>query len=174
MKYFHRVIPNCGEHNCCQIWLCVSSEYFRSKLIIDNSMCIFRRLRDSYNEETFHDDVIKWKHFLHYWPFVWGIHRWLPLTNASDAEIWRFRWSTTELTVEYTIVRLLIWDLIRSLRRHCSAFFYSYGQPLQCAWQAVIYLLGLSDDDYIPNSQTINQEIIKCRLVSDIHQQVIS
>ena len=22
-----------------------------------------------------HDDVIKWKHFPHYWPFVWGIHR---------------------------------------------------------------------------------------------------
>ena len=21
-----------------------------------------------------HDDVIKWKHFPHYWPFVWGIH----------------------------------------------------------------------------------------------------
>ena len=23
-----------------------------------------------------HDDVIKWKHFPRYWPFVWGIHRW--------------------------------------------------------------------------------------------------
>ena len=23
----------------------------------------------------FHDDVIKWKHFSRYWPFVWGIHR---------------------------------------------------------------------------------------------------
>ena len=23
-----------------------------------------------------HDDVITWKHFLHYWPFVRGIHRW--------------------------------------------------------------------------------------------------
>ena len=22
-----------------------------------------------------HDDIIKWKHFPHYWPFVWGIHR---------------------------------------------------------------------------------------------------
>ena len=22
-----------------------------------------------------HDDVIKWKHFLRYWPFVRGIHR---------------------------------------------------------------------------------------------------
>ena len=24
-----------------------------------------------------HDDVIKWKHFPHYWPFVKGIHEWL-------------------------------------------------------------------------------------------------
>ena len=24
-----------------------------------------------------HDDVIKWKHFPHYWPFVQGIHWWL-------------------------------------------------------------------------------------------------
>ena len=28
-----------------------------------------------------HDDVIKWKHFPHYWPFVRGTtgHRWIPL-----------------------------------------------------------------------------------------------
>ena len=25
--------------------------------------------------KTDHDDVIKWKHFLRYWPFVRGIHR---------------------------------------------------------------------------------------------------
>ena len=25
---------------------------------------------------SFHDDVIKWKHFRRYWPFVRGIHRW--------------------------------------------------------------------------------------------------
>ena len=24
---------------------------------------------------TYHDDVIKWKHYPRYWPFVWGIHR---------------------------------------------------------------------------------------------------
>ena len=25
-----------------------------------------------------HDDVIRWKHFPRYWPFVRGIHRWIP------------------------------------------------------------------------------------------------
>ena len=29
-----------------------------------------------------HDDVIKWKHFMRYWPFV--------RTKASDAELWCF------------------------------------------------------------------------------------
>ena len=31
----------------------------------------------------FHDDVIKWKHFPRYWPFVWGIHR-SPVTRNFD------------------------------------------------------------------------------------------
>ena len=34
-----------------------------------------------------HDDVIKWKHFLHYWPFVWGIHR--SMVNSPHKGQWR-------------------------------------------------------------------------------------
>ena len=49
-------------------------------------------------KSTKHDDVIKWKHFPRYWPFVRGIHwsRWIPLTKASDAELWCFLWSALE------------------------------------------------------------------------------
>ena len=38
------------------------------------------------------DDVTKWKHFPCYWPFVGEFtgHRWNPLTEASDAELWCF------------------------------------------------------------------------------------
>ena len=45
-----------------------------------------------------HDDVIKWKHFPRYWPFVRGIHRslWIPRTKASDMELWCFLWSALE------------------------------------------------------------------------------
>ena len=42
-----------------------------------------------------HDEIIKWKHFPYYWPFVRGIHQ-SPvnsLTKASDAEFWCFLWS---------------------------------------------------------------------------------
>ena len=45
------------------------------------------------------DDVIKWKHFPRYWPFVRGIHRSpvnSPHTKASDAELWCFLWSVAE------------------------------------------------------------------------------
>ena len=44
----------------------------------------------------FHDEVIKWKHFPRYWPFVRGIHRWIPHIKASDAEPRCFVWSGPE------------------------------------------------------------------------------
>ena len=47
-----------------------------------------------------HDDVIKWKHFPRYWPFVRGIHQWIPHTKASDAELWCLLWSAPEQKVE--------------------------------------------------------------------------
>ena len=59
-----------------------------------------------------HDDVIKWKHFR-----GTGIHRWIPLTKASDAELWCFLWSAAEHTVEQTIETLVIRDA-GDLRRH--------------------------------------------------------
>ena len=45
--------------------------------------------------QTSHDDVIKWKHFPRYWPFVRGIHR--SLVNSPHKGQWRrafmFLWS---------------------------------------------------------------------------------
>ena len=37
-----------------------------------------------------HDDVIKWKHFPRYWPFVRGIHR--PPVNSLQKCQWRGAW----------------------------------------------------------------------------------
>ena len=50
------------------------------------------------NNAGVHDDVIKWKHFPRYWPFVRGIHRSrrIPRTKASDVELWCFLWSAPE------------------------------------------------------------------------------
>ena len=62
-------------------------------MVTDNTLIRFASLL--YLVRTVHDDVIKWKHFPHYWPFLRGIHR-SPvnsLTKASDAELWCFLWS---------------------------------------------------------------------------------
>ena len=43
---------------------------------------------DSWNKKIYHDDLIKWKHFPHYWPFGWGIH-W-SLVNSPHTGQWRW------------------------------------------------------------------------------------
>ena len=60
-----------------------------------------------------HDDVIKWKHFPLYWPFVRGIHR--SITEASDAELWSFLWFA-RTKIEQTIETPVIWDVITLIR----------------------------------------------------------
>ena len=47
---FHKTRHYCPSFKLTHLWM-------------DNYMCCT------------HDDVIKWKHFPRYWPFVWGIHR---------------------------------------------------------------------------------------------------
>ena len=46
---------------------------------------------------------------------LWGEftgHRWIPLTKASDAELWWFHWSVPEQTVKQTFETPVIWDVI--------------------------------------------------------------
>ena len=54
--------------------------------------------RGSPEIRLWHDDVIKWKHFPRYWPFVRGIHRWL--VNSPYKGQWRgalmFLWFASE------------------------------------------------------------------------------
>ena len=76
-----------------------------------------------------HDDVIKWKHFPRYWPFVQEIHR-SPLTWSLDvlfglrlntrlSKQSRHRWFKTSS---------------RSLWRHCNVIHYAWALPI-CADQ---------------------------------------
>ena len=61
----------------------------------------------------FHDDVIKWKHFPRYWPFVRGIQR----SPVDFLHKGRWRWdsnfsSAPEQTIEQTIKTPVIWEAI--------------------------------------------------------------
>ena len=44
-------------------------------------------VRGPHQHAVLHDDVIKWKHFPRYWPFVRGIHR--PPVNSPHEAQWR-------------------------------------------------------------------------------------
>ena len=51
---------------------------FITQLVVYYIVCniIFHNITASINRSlSLPMNVIKWKHFLHYWPFVWGIHR---------------------------------------------------------------------------------------------------
>ena len=52
--------------------------------VIMENMSRFDRHQE---ENTTHDDVIKWKHFPRYWPFLWGIYR-SPVNSAHKGQ-WR-------------------------------------------------------------------------------------
>ena len=72
-----------------------------------------------------HDDVMKWKYFPRYWPYVRGIHRsrWFPRTKASDAGLWCFIWSAPEKRL---IKQWWGWRFetpSRPLWRHCNVIY---------------------------------------------------
>ena len=60
---------------------------------------------------------------------LWGEStgdRWIPLTKASNAELWCLRWSVPDQTVEQTIDMPMIWDAITlimtSLKMVCDGY----------------------------------------------------
>ena len=94
-----------------------------------------------------HDDVIKWKHCSVTGPLCGEFtgHQWIPLTKASDAELWCFLWSAPEQTVEQTIATPVIWCAIASLLlwRHCNDSLRSVYRATTVPAMAETWVLGL-------------------------------
>ena len=59
----------------------------------------------------YHDDVIEWKHFLRYWPFLW-VTGWFPSQRPVTRSVDVFFWSAPEQTVEQTIETPFFLDTI--------------------------------------------------------------
>ena len=55
-------------------------------------------------------------------------YRWIPITKASDAELWCFLWSTPEQTVESAIERPVVWDA------HYDITVKHNRHPMACPW----------------------------------------
>ena len=69
---------------------------------------------------TSHDDVMKWKLFLHYWPFVWGIH-WSPVNSPHKEPVMQtliFLWCGSAQAVKQTVYWLVIWDHMTFMWHH--------------------------------------------------------
>ena len=69
------------------------------------------------------DDVIKWKHFPRYWPFVWGIHRWpaaqRPVTRSFGAffDLSLNKWLSKQSWGWWSVTPSC------TLWRHCNGWF---------------------------------------------------
>ena len=60
----------------------IASVYTMCGLLVRK--CIVTSIASVYTEAEIYDDIIKWKHFPRYWPFVRGI---TGITKPSDAEL---------------------------------------------------------------------------------------
>ena len=75
-------------------WLSFPRDKNKNVSWLPNTSSWLNESRPLPGQECFghHDDVSKWKHFPHNWPFVRGIHR----SKASDTERWCFLWYALE------------------------------------------------------------------------------
>ena len=91
-----------------------------------------------------HDDVTKWKHFPHYWPFLWGIHRspansphkgqWRGALMFSLICAWVNGWVNHRQACDLRRIRASLW-------RHCNDKFLVNQDGFQSGY--LIYFIFL-------------------------------
>ena len=96
----------------------------------------------SHSEEIFHDDVIRWKYFPHYCPFVREIHR-SPVNSPRKGQWRRALMSCLICSRIKTLSKQSwVWWLetpSHPLWRHCKV--WRFGQQCGCWWQAIFHKL---------------------------------
>ena len=88
LQWHHNYNERYGVSNPRQLH-CLFNRMFRRISKKALNLCIIGPLRgnSSVTGGLLHDDVIKWKHWPRYWPFVWGIHR-SPVNSPHNGQ-WR-------------------------------------------------------------------------------------
>ena len=94
---FWEILSNYNQHRAHKYANPVNSSWNvlqQQRVIFEYKLCILQTMTKRIKLRV-HDDVIKWKHFPRYWPFVREIHRdgWIPRKKASNAKLWCFLWS---------------------------------------------------------------------------------
>ena len=162
-----------GEWNFHRTWITMEKSFVKwvpARINqIGQSVAIIKELTNEHIEIwtkwPTHDDVIKWKHFPRYWPFVWGIHR-LPVIFPHKGQ-WR-----GALMFSLIYARINAWVNNRGagdLRRHCT----HYGVivmilPITCSsafsWKIFLFKPHLSL--FLPvykKKSVLEQELAWCR-----------
>ena len=106
-----------------------------------------------------HDDVIKWKHFRHYWPFVWGIHR-SPVNSPHKGQ-WRGTLMFS-LICSWTNGWVNIW-YAGNLRRHrahydVTAMSVYYSAAVACS--GTQYLDDVMKRKRFPHSLCVRNRLV--------------
>ena len=76
-----------GAYTEWSLYYCVNSPITTTKQNTTKTLYTFYVLKTKNCHDANHDDVIKWKHFPRYWPFVRGIHR-SPVNSPHKGQ-WR-------------------------------------------------------------------------------------
>ena len=109
---------------------------------------------------SWHDDVIKWKHFPRYRPFVWGIH-WSPVDSPHKGQwgralmlslicAWPNGWTNNRdasdfrrHSTNYDVTVIGIFCILKHLVVNKSPFkFNGYRVILTRSWDLAPFLLG--------------------------------
>ena len=103
--------------------------------------------------QTVHGDVIKWKHFPRYWPFVRGIHR-SPVNSAHKGQ-WRGAFFFDLRLIKRLSKHSRGWwleTLSRPLWRHCNASAENGDKPrINTCGHMVFWELLLKSNPFITN-----------------------
>ena len=159
--------------NDCLIWLLnFLNIFFTNFLVIFRSACsslvFFSRMRTSIHSRYSnliivlgiliprsvpHDDVIKWKHFPRYWPFVRGIHR--SLVNSPHKGQWR-----EPLMFSLICTRINGWvnnGEAGDLRRHRA----HYDVTIMCISLLILHFIADKKMQLISIDMTFRESYIK-------------
>ena len=74
-----------------------------------------------------HDDVIKWKNFPRYWPFVWGLHR-SPVNSPHKGHVTRSFTVSFDLRLNKRLSNNREDGDLRRHRAHYDATVMVYGR----------------------------------------------
>ena len=139
--YIHiwQVFSQLGLGDSCQLWTWFnwSNKYFCQIRYVPN--------------RKIHDDVIKWKHFLCYRPFVRGIHR--PPVNSPHIGQWRG-------ALMFSLIYAWINDWVNNceagyLRRHRAHYDVIAMNKGALDSSPVIFHKVCFDPQYLPNNNQI-------------------